>query len=171
MGKTSFNLAYMFGGRERHDSFDDKNELKKVGDAGNVVPDIAEFVIDIRPSTPGLDGKAVIEILQERLLARDLEAEIISRTHDLGAWYTDSSDIARFADIVRKVVGRGIDFDDPKTSGYLDLQMLWEATGRPVACMFGGGVGDTAHRSDEHIELDNLIKTRDFFREALSIEL
>ncbi len=45
--------------------------------------------------------------------------------------------------------------------------MLWSRTARPRAFMFGGGVGDTAHTPQEHISIDALIKSRDFFKAVL----
>jgi len=62
-----------------------------------------------------------------------------------------------------------IQIDNPGESGYIDLQMIWEATGRPPSFMFGGGNGDTTHKADEHIKIEDLIKTRDFFVEVLKV--
>lgn len=166
MGGTSFNLAFIQGGAELAKSVGVSNRLEKVGKAGNVVPDVCEFTIDIRPATPDLDADKVIRFLAKELKDLGLGLEIIERKHDLGAWYTDKREIEGFTKIAKEVVGE-CNFGDPRSTGYLDLQMLWQTTGKPPAFMFGGGIGATAHKPDERIKISDLIRTRDFFLKVM----
>ena len=162
MGGTSFNLAYIHGGTELTMSMGSNNRLKEVGKAGNVVPDICEFTIDIRPAKPDLNADEVVKFLEKEFKDLGLGFELAERKHDLGAWYTDREELQSFSRIAKETVGRS-NFADPRSTGYLDLQMLWEATERPTAFMFGGGIGSTAHKPDERIKISDLVKTRDFF--------
>jgi len=166
MGETSFNLAYIQGGSKFVTSVGKDNRLVEVGKAGNVVPDVCEFTVDIRPAKPDLNAQKVIGFLEKEFKILDLESELVERKHDLGAWYTDKKEISDFTQIAKGVVGRA-NFGDPKQTGYLDLQMFWEAVGRPRSLMFGGGIGSTAHKPDERIKIADLIKTRDFFLKVL----
>ena len=169
MGPTSMNLAYLLGGTELPggESFTGNGELVRVGKEGNVIPDLAEFILDIRPSSPDLTVDKITEFMSGVAIERGYKFEINGVRHNLGAWYTDVNQIETFREIAKQVTGKKVQFDNPGRSGYIDLQMLWEATGRPPAFMFGGGVGATSHKPDEHIEIESLIKERDFFQKVL----
>lgn len=60
MGPSSFNVAYLLGGTQKLHSFDTNESLVPVGQAGNVVPDIMEFALDIRPSQPNINADIII---------------------------------------------------------------------------------------------------------------
>jgi len=166
MGRTSFNLAYIHGGAELAKSVGVNNRLEKVGKAGNVVPDVCEFTIDIRPAKPDLDADKVIEFLKNEFKTLGIDFELVERKHDLGAWYTDKKEIQNFAKVAREVTGEN-NFANPRSTGYLDLQMLWRTAGKPPSFVFGGGIGSTAHKPDERIKISDLIKTRDFFLKVM----
>jgi len=168
MGSTSQNLAYLLGGKENKKSFNKEGLLEVVEREGNVIPDIAEFVVDIRPSSPDLTVESILQKLESDVKETGCSFERVKVRHNLGAWYTDLSQIKEFAELAAKAIKQNkVNINKPGESGYLDLQMLWEATGRPKAFMFGGGEGATAHKPDEHIKIENLIKTRDFFHRLL----
>ncbi len=166
MGGTSFNLAYIHGGAKLAIPIGDDNRLVRVGKAGNVVADICEFTIDIRPAKPDLNADKVIKFLEKEFKSLGLSFELVERKHDLGAWYTDKNEVRSFSAVAKKVTGK-MKFSDPRQTGYLDLQMFWDVVGRPPAFMFGGGIGSTAHKPDERIEIGDLIKTRDFFQKVM----
>lgn len=166
MGGTSFNLACIQGGARLTSSIGKNNRLIEVGKAGNVVPDICEFTIDIRPAKPDLDAEKVIKFLKKEFGVLDLGFELVEKKHDLGAWYTNKEEITDFLKVAKEITGENR-LGDPRETGYLDLQMFWDAVGRPRSMMFGGGIGVTSHKSDERIKIIDLIKTRDFFLKVL----
>lgn len=165
MGKTSMNVAFILGGAELSHSIKD-NALKEVGSAGNVIPDICECKVDIRPSVTSFTAKKCIEDMQEEANKEGIKLEVVSVTHDLGSWFTDISKIENLDKIVKSVVGE-IRTSNPDDTGYIDLQMLWKKTGMPNAFMFGGGLGKTAHTPEERIPIPNLLTERDLFLEIL----
>lgn len=168
MGPSSYNVSHVKGGARLPDSLDENGHLLRVGEAGNVVSDIMDFVVDIRPASPDLSINGAIHYLDDAAREHGLKLEIIEKTHQYGAWYTNLEDVREFADVAKNALGvADIEFDDPGGSGYLDLQMFWDATGRPPAFMFGGGVGDTAHTPVEHIRIEDMIKERNVFLEIL----
>lgn len=163
------NIAYIFGGSKLENSISSNNLLTQVGQQGNVVPDICEFVIDIRPATPDLTPKVITDHLKKYLTKNNYKLEIINLRHNLGAWFTNLNEIKPILNLATKVTNAQKPLlDNPGQGGYLDLQMLWNAVGRPPSLMFGGGKGSTAHGPDEHININNLIKTRDFFVKILN---
>lgn len=168
MGGTSFNIGGFLGGTLQPDSISQGGELKKVAMPGNVVPDAAEFVIDIRPASSDLTPEEAIRVLRDYLSKNDFGFDVIRRKHNYSAWYTDLKDLEVFVKIARESTGLSeLQTENPGGSGYLDLQMIWDKVGRPPAFMFGGGEGYTAHKPDEHIKIENLIRTRDFFQKLL----
>ncbi|RJR30425.1 M20 family peptidase [Candidatus Microgenomates bacterium] len=170
MGKVSLNEAFFLGGTllPNNKSFSPEGLLVSVGQHGNKIADIAEFVIDIRPVDDELRLETVVDFLSQELRSRGLIPTVVQKTHDLGVWYTMPDRLESYVQIAQQVVKRQTtDLDHPGNCGYLDLQMLWNATGRPDAFMFGGGVGKTAHTPEEHIPISNLLITRDFFRKVL----
>ncbi len=172
MGSNSFSVAYMLGGANQPDNRNEYGFVDHVGQAGNVVPDIMEFVLDVRPAFPNLNLQAVVDLLAEEFETRRLGFQVVREKHNLGAWYTDASELKPYEKIARQFISplESV-YSNPQDSGYLDLQMLWEAVDRPTAFMYGGGVGETAHTPKEHIKIDNLIKERDFFLGVLALHI
>jgi len=168
MGKSSLNLAYLFGGKDMGNEGLVDGKLAKVGQEGNVVSDVAEFVIDIRPSSPEISVESIIETLMETAQERGLRVEVVNVRHDLRAWFTARSEIAKYEKLVGSVCGLDeVRFTNPRKGGYLDIQMLWEAVGKPPAFVFGAGSGKTEHADNENVEINNVIVVRDFFVEVL----
>lgn len=170
MGNTSTNLGYLIGGKKMmgNESLSPDGTLFSVGKANNIIADIAEFGIDIRPSSPDLDYKNVVTFLSEIATKKGYQFEMVKKNHDLGAWYSEREDLTRFENIAQQICGENTEtYDNPGKTGYIDLQMLWDVTGRPLSFMFGGGNGDVAHKANEHIEISSLLKMRDFFVKVL----
>ena len=87
--------------------------------------------------------------------------------HELGAWYTEKSDLHQLSRIAEKITGRPVRFGDPTTGGYIDMQMLWDHVGRPPAAMIGPGPNTVMHQADEYVAIDDLLKARDIFAETI----
>ncbi len=163
---SSINLAYLQGGANQGEKSFVNNKLSVVGQAGNVIPDIAEMVIDIRPVSPEINAGTVVAVLEEFYRSIEFQPEIVQVTHDLGAWDTDKNSLKKFEDISLDIVGTA-EYADSSKSGYFDLQMAWEAMGKPTSLVFGGGEGNTAHGSKEFIKTESLEKTFRFFDQIL----
>jgi len=162
MGGSAFNVAHVIGGANLPESIV-RGRLNKVGQAGNVIADVFEFVVDIRPATPDLTPGKIVKFIKKEAAKNKLKFEIVEQTHDYGAWYTDLKDLKKYVQIANDSLGRESKVGDPGSSGYIDMQMFWDKIGRPPAFLFGGGKGSTMHGPDEHIDIANLIKEKDFF--------
>lgn len=162
MGPSAFNAAYVLGGSQQEGSLKD-GKLIRVGNQGNVVPDICEAKIDIRPSSEAVNVEAVIARLKPVCQGLGLRFELVSVSQELGSWYTSPDSLQPFVDLAGRKTAK------PTDTGYLDLQMLWEKVGRPPAFTFGGGLGNTAHTPKERIPIANLQKEATFFTELLRL--
>ncbi len=165
LGNYPLNVAYILGGAEKPDSYAE-GQLQRVSRQGNVVPDICECTIDIRPSVPTLRAETVTSVLQRSLMQQKLDLEIVSFTHDFGSWYTDPQEIAPFIKIIQEINGSSA-LSSPKDTGYLDIQMAWEAFDKPAAFSFGSGVGASNHQPDERIRLKDFYSGVEVFTKIL----
>lgn len=141
-GPSTCNLAYLNGGLDLGDG--------KVGQEGNNIADIAELVLDIRPSVPSLDAKQVEKLVLS--IAKELDVQIESwyTRHNLGAWLTDPKVLQTELDIAGKY--------EP-FRGYVDTQMLWQCWDGVTCCAIGASSLECAHSVDEYVEINNLEKT------------
>lgn len=169
MGISTLNLAYIIGGKDIGSlGVDNNGNLKSVGQEGNMVPDIAEFVIDIRPSSSEITTEKILSILKDSLQRDGLIMKNEKIRHNLGSWFTETGDILRFIEMINRLLGESeTKFSDLKSSGYVDIQMLWEALGKPPSFVFGGGSRDKEHSDDENAEISQVMLTRDFFSKVL----
>lgn len=167
MGNSVLNTAYMLGGQTLPDSYHE-NILVRVGKRANVVPDICEAVIELRPAQLELDAEVVVAHLKNECERMGLQLELVEIRHDLGSMFTDPEMIPFIQDIYEKGF---TEFADVKTTGYLDMQMVWEALGFPLGIMFGSGIGSTAHTNEERISIRDLQTGLSFFNTVIeSIE-
>lgn len=132
LGTTSINLASIEG----------------CGSASNVVPDNCQFVLGIRPSTPQISAKLILN--QLNIFVTELGGKFINPKvkFDFGSWLTPKSKLEKF----------GINFKNISTSGYMDTQMLWQIFTKPDCLTIGAGAQSTAHAANEYVEIEKLEK-------------
>lgn len=163
LGDCTVNLASLDGGK----ASTDENGQPIIVEQVNAVPDIAKFKVDIRTSSPKAKSDLITEYILSYCNKRQLEIDGLKIQHDLGAWYTDKSELTRLAQIVETTTGKPVQYGDIKSGGYIDMQMLWNATGQPPAAMFGAGPNNMAHKPDEYVVIDDLLQSRDVFVETI----
>src|SRR5260221_7140787 len=157
LGKCTVNLARLDGGKAGTNEKGEQAVVEQI----NAVPDIARFKVDIRTSSPNVKPELVIADILAYCKKHRLSVEGLRIYHDLGAWFTDPSELDSVVKIVEDVTGRPVKFSDPQNSGYVDLQMLWNTLGRPTGATMGPGPGKVMHMADEYVAIDDLIKCRD----------
>lgn len=131
LGNTPLNLASINGGQ-----------------ASNVVPDICNFVLDIRPSSSKVTSNFIISLLEK--YAKNFGGNLADYQikFNLKSWLTPKTKLEKL----------GLNFKDISTSGYMDTQMLWQVYNQPNCLTIGAGTQNTAHSSNEYIEIENLEK-------------
>lgn len=143
LGLTTLNLAYSRGGLDLGNN--------KLGKEGNNIPDLAEFVLDIRPATSKLNATVLKELLTKYADQAKLALENYEVRHDLGSWSTPTQEIQS------KLSLPG---DYETFGGYVDTQMIWGTFGKPTCLAIGAGTPSMAHSANEYIELADLEATR-----------
>ncbi len=132
LGTTSVNLASIDG----------------CGSASNVVPDNCQFVLDIRPSSPQINAKLILNQLNKFVVEYGGKLTNQKIKFDFGSWLTPKSKLKKL----------DLNFKNISTSGYIDTQMLWQLFNQPICLTIGAGTQQTAHASNEYAEIEKLEK-------------
>jgi len=132
LGTTSVNLAFIEG----------------CGSSSNVVPDNCQFTLDIRPSSSKISAQLIIDQLKKYITELRGELSSYKVKFDFGSWLTPKSKLTKL----------GLDFKNISTSGYIDIQMLWQIFNQPKCLTIGAGTQQTAHSSNEYVEIKKLEK-------------
>lgn len=157
MGASTCNLAAITGGIAKEES----GTVTIVGTSPNKVPDVADFVLDIRPASAALRAETVESILRQYLSKRGYDMDVLDVTLDYGSLFVPTSQLAPFETVVREALGSA-DYADIRSFGYGEGQMLNEQFGVPCV-YFGPENGKMAHQPDEHVSIASLRKARDVF--------
>jgi acetylornithine deacetylase/succinyl-diaminopimelate desuccinylase-like protein len=150
-GKNTLNIAWIRGGQKLMG-------YKKLGKEGNIIPDYCEFVLELRIADPNLNAKKVIKMMDMELKKQDLDLISYFIRHDYGAWITKKEELN-----LETKIAKTKKFTKPEKRGYIDLQMLWEAFGKPVCFTFGAGEPNVCHKANEYIKIDKLEKGKKFW--------
>ncbi|MBI4029375.1 MAG: M20 family metallopeptidase [Candidatus Blackburnbacteria bacterium] len=146
LGLSTSNLPWITGGQSKPNS-------QELGREGNVIPDYCEFAIEVRNASTKLNAKKLVKHVVLSARKKNLKVEKVKIRHDLGAWITKPSDLAPVSKVFN-LTKSGF----TRSQGYVDLQMFWEAFGKPTCFTFGAGVGSVAHKPNEYIDIRNLEK-------------
>lgn len=158
LGKSIISLAWIQGGQS-------KPGTKTLGKEGNVIPDFAEVVIEIRTSDPKLDAQILIKKFNDYIKNEGLTVVSFVVRHDLGAWITNKSELGKVCKLLNRPK-----FTKAEDGGYVDLQMLWQNFGKPICFTFGGSEGNTAHKPNEYVKIDKLQKAVVFWQKFIETE-
>jgi len=162
LGKTSLNLAYLQGGL---DLGQDRQGNQKYGREGNNIPDLTEFIIDIRPASLDLTTQKIISKMAELLGNGGLTLIQTKVSHDLKPWLTKDKDIKRLISLFEK---EGCSKrSEPGKRGFIDVQMFWE-TFKKVPCLtFGAGEEFLAHKPNEFVKITELKKATQIYTKII----
>lgn len=158
LGRTTCNLAFLQGGL----NLGKKNNALRIGKEGNNIADIAEFVLDIRPTDPQLSATKIITIFTQLLKKEELVLEDSTIRHDYGAWITPQSQLIS----IKKILGAK-SYSDIARFGYIDIQMLWEKFNKVPCFTFGAGKQSLMHKAGEYVEIDSLKKVKKSYIQLL----
>lgn len=143
LGMSTCNLAYAQGG------LDLGNNL--LGRQGNNIPNIAEFVLDIRTSQNKIRASWVSKRLQKYGKEFGVTVEDVVIRHNLGSWNTRPYQLTQLG-----IIGKY-----KPSLGYIDTQMLWETFGQVPSCAIGAGLSGQDHVPNEYVRARDLTTATD----------
>lgn len=158
LGQSTCNLAFLHGGLNLGISLD--GEIK-FGREGNNIPDIAEFVLDIRPASVKLDSREVISLVKKLIKEQRLKLIDYKVRHDHRSWITPIKKLNLIENSIKSLMP--IKYLDPSDYGYIDTQMAWEVFNKPVCLTFGAGP-DMAHKPNEFIKIEDILLLENLFK-------
>jgi len=163
--KVINKLKYLlnnYSSKELGDSTLNIANIKGGGYEGNIIADNCEYIVEIRVGNTILNADIVSEFVTVESQNIGLEIENITVRHNLGSWITPKEQLKQ---ILKSAPIKNI--ANAKRSGYIDIQMLWEAFGKVPTFSFGAGEIGMAHKADEYVKISNIDKTEKFMKQIL----
>jgi len=151
-GSSSVNLAYLSGGMLK----DMGNGEVKVSGMGNVVPNYAEMVCEIRIANPEINKEFVDREINK--IAEEIGVGITDLKFKfyLGSMLTAKTKLVEFENAIKEV-GEEVIYADISLAGYFEVQMLQEAWGSKCV-VFGASLAGKSHMANEYVEISSLEK-------------
>jgi acetylornithine deacetylase len=149
LGPSSLNISFIRGGYYLGSSSNDIN----LGREGNIIPDYAEAVVEIRSASSELKAESVVNWIKDCTSKYNLEFIQAQIRHDLDMLETDRTKLAKVVKALKPITNQ-IDYVDPSKKGYGDGQLLQKKFGVPV--IYVGPIGENAHGVDENITIKSL---------------
>jgi succinyl-diaminopimelate desuccinylase len=157
-GVSTVNVAALRCGQ-----FVSRDEIEgvRLNELGNVTPDYAEGVIEVR-TTPGLGLESCIEVFTGAVRERGARVEGLERKFDLQSFYTEPSMLGA---LEAAFVASSLDiaYRDISRAGYSDIEFISRNFGAHAVEI--GPSGDGYHGPDEYVELKSLQKLKEVFLE------
>lgn len=158
LGASTMNVAYLRGGAVAN--IDQPDTLQR---AGNVIPNYAECILEIRTASPDLDAAAVETMIRTACISRELTVQALTVEIDLGVW--TGSYNTKATDFVRRCYGvTGLDYQqaNPAYIGFIDVQMLASSVDSPTYVIGAGG--ENRHGANENVPLANLEQAQTIYQ-------
>lgn len=163
--KSSVNLAYLHGG------ILDKmeNDEPIVKRMGNVVPDYAKIIIEIRLGSSQISEDFITKILIKKSSEMGTRLENLKFKFYLGSMFTPKPNLASFE---KAIIDSGniVEYEDINLAGYYELQMLQEKWGGNCIA-FGAGPGTLCHAANEYVDVETVVNTQAVIEKFLESNL
>lgn len=157
LGKTSINLAYINGGQYQGENC----QGLILGKQGNIIADICQFTLDIRPSSSKINADRIIRFIKNESIKQKTNLIDYSIRYDFGSWFTP---IDQIPSITNK-------FNQIDKIGYIDIQLLWQAFNQPVCFTIGAGCMTEAHKANEFVSIKKLNKLQKIINPLLNVKI
>ncbi len=153
-GKSSVNLAFLHGGMLK--------ENGEVGGMGNVVPNFAEVVCEIRIANPAIDKSFVETEISKMAVDLGVTISDFKFKFYLGSMLTNKIYLQELEEAIKNT-GQEVIYADISLAGYYEVQMLQEAWGSKCV-VYGPSLAGKSHMADEHVEISSLEKVEKVLR-------
>lgn len=147
LGSSTLNIAYINGG----------------GEEGNVIAEKCEYIVEVRVANGKLNAKLVKEFITRESEKLGLKVNNIAIRHDLGNWITKKYELNKIISIAKNK-----NLKSSKTSGYIDIQMLWRTFNKVSTFSYGVGEPGMSHSANEYVKISSILEAQEFFEKFLT---
>ncbi len=151
LGPTTINVAGIRGGTVQKAATGEVRWTEE----GNVIPDTAEVVLEVRTSTPEVNADLVVTLVREALTRRKLTLAGCKVRHDIAPWPVSYD--PQSLRLLRKVYANANESfvrSDRKLQGYIDAQIVAEQIKAPTFIIGTGG--ENKHGANENADLKSI---------------
>lgn len=159
--QSSVNLAYINGGMLESM----ENDEPKVKRMGNIVPDYARVVLEIRLASTEVTKEFITKTISEKSSQLGTRIENLKFKFYLGSMYTPKESLVEFETALSST-GEQIDYANINSAGYFELQMLQEKWGGNCI-VFGAGPGNMSHAANEFVSISSVNKAEEVIKNFL----
>lgn len=163
--KSSVNLAYLHGGIL--DKIENGEPVVKR--MGNVVPDYAKVILEIRLANSEITTEFISSTLTKKSEGLGARIENLIFKFYLGSMFTPKSNLASFEKAVTDT-GVKVEYSSINESGFYELQMLQEKWGGDCI-VFGAGPASMSHTANEYVDINTVKTTQDILETFLKSNL
>ena len=159
LGPTTLNLAYLKGG-----TLSERKGKKYWQKEGNIIPDVAELILEIRPSVKNVTAKSIIQDLEKLSQKYRLSIDNVKIRHDIKPWFPKL--INKDMEILKSIyssANQQFKIANMKFSGYVDTQMLAEKVTCPIFVIGTGG--ENAHGANENVKIQSIRKAQRIYEQ------
>ena len=152
---TTVNLSTLQGGKRQ-----------QIISQGNVVPDIAKVLLDIRPADTSLSAKSIFNELN--ILAKKYGVKIENQKVNLEylPYFVTRKNLSKAETAIKKTEGYVKYRNDLGQGGFYESALVSKAWNCP-AINFGPAEEGTAHMENEYAEIRSLEKAKDIYKEII----
>lgn len=162
LGNSTMNVARMNGGAVAN--IESPTQMQR---SGNVIPNYADCIIEIRTASADLTAATVERIIRTECEKRKLRIKSLDVKVNLGVWQSSSyGDMTTFIQECYSAIGLRYTTADPRYIGYIDVQMLAEAIDAPIYVIGAGG--ENRHGANENVPIANLESARTLYQTIIT---
>lgn len=160
-GKSTVNLAYLHGGMLK----DNGDGTSEVSGLGNIVPNYAEVICEIRIANPEISKEYVQAELEK--ISREIGIQIseVKFKFYLGSMLTPRSELNDLEESI-KSVGEEVFYADISLAGYYEVQLLQESWGGK-SVVFGPSLINLSHAANEYVQISSVERAEKVLRDMV----
>jgi acetylornithine deacetylase/succinyl-diaminopimelate desuccinylase-like protein len=156
---SSVNLAHLVGGIKSNND----DEIRRMG---NVVPNYAKIVAEIRIASKSITKEFVEKSLKDLALNKGIEIANLKFKFYLGSMFTPKEDLILFENSI-KAQGMVPEYSDVNSAGYFELQII-ESSWGGKGVVYGAGPSEMSHCENEYVEVTSVDKVQKVVLEFIS---
>ena len=149
-GKSTVNLAYLHGGMLK----DNGDGTSEISGLGNIVPNYAEVICEIRIANPEISKEFVQAELDKIGGEIGVKISEVKFKFYLGSMLTQKSELVELEEAI-KSVGEEVGYADISLAGYYEVQLLHESWGGK-SVVFGPGPIGLSHAANECVLISSV---------------